>query len=137
MNERGSLPTALFAGFALSCVGGPLALAAGILPDAVGGPAIPAMGLTVLAGAALFGAPLLIWWRYSEEIASDGGLYAFVERAAGRRVALVQGGIWTFSYFLYLPFTVTYLVYDQLPASFPAVARHQTCLLYTSPSPRD
>jgi len=128
VNERGSLPTALFAGFALSCVGGPLALAAGILPDAVGGPAIPAMGLTVLAGAALFGAPLLIWWRYSEEIASDGGLYAFVERAAGRRVALVQGCIWTFSYFLYLPFTVTYLVYEQLPESFPAVGRHQTLL---------
>ena len=77
------------------------------------------MGLTVLAGAALFAAPLLIWWRYSAEIASDGGLYAFVERAAGRRVALVQGCIWTFSYFLYLPFTVTYLVYDQLPESFP------------------
>jgi amino acid transporter len=128
VNERGSLPTALFAGFALSCVGGPLALAAVNLPDAVGGPAISAMGLTVLAGAALFAAPLLIWWRYSEEIASDGGLYAFVERAAGRRVALVQGCIWTFSYFLYLPFTVTYLVYDQLPESFPAVARHQTLL---------
>jgi amino acid transporter len=128
VNERGSLPTALFAGFALSCVGGPLALTAVDLPDAVGGPAISAMGLTVLAGAALFAAPLLIWWRYSEEIASDGGLYAFVERAAGRRVALVQGCIWTFSYFLYLPFTVTYLVYDQLPESFPAVAHHQKLL---------
>lgn len=128
MNERGSLPTALFAGFALSCVGGPLALAAVDLPDAVGGSAISAMGLTVLAGAALFAAPLLIWWRYSEEIASDGGLYAFVERAAGRRIALVQGCIWTFSYFLYLPFTVTYLVYDQLPESFPDVAHHQKLL---------
>jgi amino acid transporter len=128
VNERGSLPTALFAGFALSCVGGPLALTAVILPDAVGGPAISAMGLTVLAGAALFAAPLLIWWRYSGEIASNGGLYAFVERAAGRRVALVQGCIWTFSYFLYLPFTVTYLVYNQLPESFPAVAHHQTVL---------
>ena len=40
----------------------------------------------------------------------------------------MQGCIWTFSYFLYLPFTVTYLVYDQLPESFPAVARHQTLL---------
>ncbi len=128
MSERGSLPTALFAGFALSCVGGPLALAAVDLPDAVGSPAISSMGLTVLAGAALFSAPLLIWWRYSAEIASDGGLYAFVERAAGRRVALVQGCIWTFSYFLYLPFTVTYLVYDQLPESFPAVEHHQRLL---------
>lgn len=128
MSERGSLPTALFAGFALSCVGGPLALAAVDLPDAVGSPAISSMGLTVLAGAALFSAPLLIWWRYSAEIASDGGLYAFVERAAGRRVALIQGCIWTFSYFLYLPFTVTYLVYDQLPESFPAVEHHQRLL---------
>jgi amino acid transporter len=128
VNERGTLPPALFAGFALSCVGGPLALAAVFLPDAVGGPAISSMGLTVLAGAALFSAPLLIWWRYSEQIASDGGLYAFVERAAGRRVALVQGCIWTFSYFLYLPFTVTYLVYNQLPESFPAVAQHQNLL---------
>ena len=128
MNERGTLPPALFAGFALSCVGGPLALAAVFLPDAVGGPAISSMGLTVLAGAALFSAPLLIWWRYSEQIASDGGLYAFVELAAGRRVALVQGCIWTFSYFLYLPFTVTYLVYNQLPESFPAVAQHQRLL---------
>jgi amino acid transporter len=128
VNERGTLPTALFAGFALSCVGGPLALVAVDLPDAVGGPAISSMGLTVLAGAALFAAPLLIWWRYSEQIASDGGLYAFVERAAGRRVALVQGWIWTLSYFLYLPFTVTYLVYDQLPESFPAVAHHQKLL---------
>jgi amino acid transporter len=128
VNERGTLPTALFAGFAVSSVGGPLALAALYLPDAVGGRAISSMGLTVLAGAALFAAPLLIWWRYSGEIASDGGLYAFVERAAGRRVALVQGCIWTFSYFLYLPFTVTYLVYDQLPESFPGIVPHQRLL---------
>jgi hypothetical protein len=126
VNERGSLPTALFAGFALSAVGGPLALAAAYLPDAVGSPAISSMGITVVAGALLFSAPLLIWWRYSGEVASSGGLYAFVERAAGRRIALVQGAIWTVSYFLYLPFTVTYLVYEQLPASFPAVAHHQT-----------
>jgi amino acid transporter len=133
VNERGTLPTALFAGFALSCVGGPLALAALYLPDAVGGPAISSMGLTVLAGAALFAAPLLIWWRYSGEIASDGGLFAFVERAAGRRVALVQGWIWTFSYFLYLPFTVTYLVYDQLPVSFPGIVPHQKLLQVALP----
>jgi amino acid transporter len=128
VNERGSLPTALFAGFALSSVGGPLALAALYLPDAVGGPAISSMGLATAAGAALFAAPLLIWWRYSAHIASAGGLYTFVERAAGRRVALVQGCIWTFSYFLYLPFTVTYLVYDQLPESFPGVVPHQKLL---------
>jgi amino acid transporter len=133
VNERGTLPTALFAGFALSCVGGPLALAALYLPDAVGSRAIPAMGLVVAAGAALFAFPLLIWWRYSGEIASSGGLYAFVERAAGRRVALVQGWIWTSSYFLYLPFTVTYLVYDQLPETFPWVGSHQKALQIALP----
>jgi amino acid transporter len=126
VTERKSLPAALFTGFALSAIGGPLALAAVYLPDAVGGPAIASMGVTVLAGALLFSAPLLIWWRFSAEIASSGGLFAFVERAAGRRIALVQGAIWTVSYFLYLPFTVTYLVYEQLPESFPAITRHQT-----------
>ena len=54
MDERGTLPLPLFAGFALACVGGPLALAALYLPDAVGNRAIPAMGLTVAAGAAMF-----------------------------------------------------------------------------------
>ncbi|HEY2869867.1 MAG TPA: hypothetical protein VGJ11_10165 [Gaiellales bacterium] len=133
MDERGTLPLPLFAGFALSCVGGPLALAALYLPDAVGSRAIPAMGLIVAAGAALFAFPLLIWWRYSGEIASCGGLYTFVERAAGRRVALVHGAIWTFSYFLYLPFTVTYLVYDQLPESFPGMTPYQTALQIALP----
>ena len=129
VNERGgTLPIVLFAGFAVSSVGGPLALAALYLPDAVGSRAISSMGLVALAGAALFAAPLLIWWRYSGQIASDGGLYAFVERAAGRRMALVQGCIWTLSYFLYLPFTVTYLVYNQLPESFPGIVPHQKLL---------
>ena len=129
VNERGgTLPIVLFAGFAVSSVGGPLALAALYLPDAVGSRAIASMGLVALAGAALFAAPLLIWWRYSGQIASDGGLYAFVERAAGRRMALVQGCIWTLSYFLSLPFTVTYLVYNQLPESFPGIVPHQKLL---------
>jgi amino acid transporter len=133
VDERGTLPLPLFAGFALACVGGPLALAALYVPDAVGNRAVPAMGLTVAAGAALFAFPLLIWWRYSGEIASAGGLTAYVERAAGRRPALVQGAIWTFSYFLYLPFTVTYLVYDQLPQSFPGIRPHQAALQVALP----
>ncbi len=41
-------------------------------------------------------------------IASDGGLSHWSSGPRGG-VALVQGCIWTFSYFLYLPFTVTYL----------------------------
>jgi len=129
VDERGTLPLPLFAGFALACVGGPLALAALYVPDAVGNRAVPAMGLTVAAGAALFAFPLLIWWRYSGEVTSAGGLSAFVERAAGRRMALVHGAVWTLSYFLYLPFTVTYLVYDQLPESFPGIKPYQPALL--------
>ena len=128
MADERPLPAVLFAGFALASVGGPLALAAVYLPDAIGGPAIGSAGLAVVAGAALFAAPLLIWWRYSGEVASGGGLSAFVERAAGRRAALVHAGIWTISYFLYLPFTVTYLVYEQLPAMFPGAAAHRQLL---------
>ena len=70
---------------------------------------------------ALFAAPMLVWWRFSGEIASSGGLYTFVERAAGRRIALAHGAAWILSYFLYLPFTVTELVYDQVPESFPGI----------------
>jgi amino acid transporter len=127
------LAPVLFAGFALASVGGPLALAAVYLPDAIGGRAIASAGLVVVAGAVVFAAPLLIWWRFSGEIASDGGLFAFVDRAAGRRVALVHGCLWIVSYFLYLPFTVTYLVYDLLPASFPAAGRHQALLQVALP----
>src|SRR6185295_15191402 len=123
-----ALPGPLLAGFAFSAIGGPLALTALLIPDAAGAQGISSIGLITVAGVALFAAPMLVWWRYSGEIASSGGLYTFVERAAGRRVALVQGCIWTFSYFLYLPFTVTYLVYDQLPESFPGVESHQAAL---------
>ena len=43
-------------------------------------------------------------------------------------MALIQGCIWTFSYFLYLPFTVTDLVYDQIPESFPGIRGHQAVI---------
>jgi hypothetical protein len=119
------LPGPLLAGFALSCVGGPLALAALYLPDAAGAGGIGSLGFLTAAGAALFAAPLLVWWRFSAEISSAGGLYAFVEAAAGRRVALLQGATWTLSYFLYLPYTVTELVYDQVPATYPGVRPYQ------------
>jgi amino acid transporter len=74
----------------------------------------------LLAGSALFAAPLLIWWRFSEQIASSGGLYAFTEAAIGRRGAMVQGGLWVISYVLYVSYTVTQVVYDLLPVPFPA-----------------
>ena len=63
-----------------------------------------------------------MWLRYSEEIVSAGGLAAFVEAAVGRRAALAQAAIWTVSYFLYLPYTVTDIVYEMLADVFPGVA---------------
>lgn len=122
-HERAGRPLSgpLVAGFALSSVGGPLALAALYLPDAAGRGGIASLGLLAVAGPLLFAAPLLVWWRFSGRVASSGGLYAFVEAAVGRRWALVQGAVWTVSYFLYLPYTVTELVYEQVPASYPGV----------------
>jgi amino acid transporter len=78
-------------------------------------------GLVTALGAALYGLPLLVWLRYSEEIVSAGGLAAFVEAAVGRRLALVQAAIWAFSYFLYLPYTVTDIVYEILADVFPGI----------------
>lgn len=74
-----------------------------------------------MVGAALYGLPLLVWLRYSEEIVSAGGLAAFVEAAVGRPAALVQAAIWSFSYFLYLPYTVTDIVYEMLGDVFPGL----------------
>ena len=48
----------------------------------------------MLAATVVFVAPLAIWLRYSSKISSSGGLYAFVEAAAGRRVALAQAALW-------------------------------------------
>jgi len=79
-------------------------------------------GLLVVAGAALYALPLAVWIRYSEEIVSAGGLAAFVEAACGRRLALVQAAIWSLSYFLYLPYTVTDIVYEMLADVFPGLA---------------
>jgi amino acid transporter len=79
-------------------------------------------GLFALLGAALYALPLAVWLRYSEEIVSAGGLAAFVEAAVGRRAALVQAAIWSFSYFLYLPYTVTDIVYEMLAEVFPGIS---------------
>ena len=76
-------------------------------------------GLAMLAAAVVFTAPLAIWLRYSRHVNSAGGLYAFVEAAAGRRVALAQAAIWTFSYALYIVYTTVQIVYDLLPAGHP------------------
>lgn len=72
--------------------------------------------------------PILIWYRYSEHIAASGGLTAFVEAATGRTLARVQAAFWVISYFLYLIYTVPYVVYDLLPAVFPGVSRYELLL---------
>jgi hypothetical protein len=113
-----SVPPSLYLGFAVASIGGPLALAAIYLPGA-GDPR--SAGLFALLGAALYALPLAVWLRYSEEIVSAGGLAAFVEAAVGRRAALVQAAIWSFSYFLYLPYTVTDVVYEMLGDVFPGL----------------
>ena len=113
-----SVPPSLYLGFAVASIGGPLALAAIYLPGA-GDPR--SAGLLALLGGALYALPLTVWLRYSEDIVSAGGLAAFVEAAVGRRAALVQAAIWSFSYFLYLPYTVSDVVYEMLGDVFPGL----------------
>ena len=117
-----------FLGVAVTSLGGPLALAALYAPSIVADASASA-GLVMLSAAVVFGVvPLVIWLRYSRHVASSGGLYAFVEAAAGRRVAMVQGVIWVFSYLLYLLYTTASIVYDTLPAVLPGVRPYQPLL---------
>jgi hypothetical protein len=106
-----------FAGVAVTSLGGPLALAALYAPTIVPA-ASQSAGLAMVASAAVFMAPLWIWLSYAREIQSAGGLYAFTEAAAGRRVALLQAGLWALSYMLYLTYTTAQIVYDTLPWVF-------------------
>ena len=91
------------------------------------------MGLVALLAVVAFAVPVVVWYRYSEQIAASGGLFSFVEAAAGRRVALIQAAIWTISYFLYLPYTITYVVYDLLPAIFPGIGSFRPVLAVALP----
>ncbi|HZC51903.1 MAG TPA: hypothetical protein VE441_05345 [Mycobacterium sp.] len=116
-----------FLGVTVTSLGGPLALAALYAPN-IAADAGASAGLATLAAAVVFGAPLLIWLRYSSQIADSGGLYAFVEAAAGRRVALVQAGLWIVSYLLYLLYTTAAIVYDTLPAVLPGVRPYRPVL---------
>ena len=111
---------ALFVGFAIASIGGPLALP-NFLPGTAGDEGIASAGLVVLLGLAVFAAPLVLWLAYSRRVVSPGGLSAFVEAAAGRQAALVHGWIWAFAYFLYLPYTITFVVYDVLTPVFPGL----------------
>jgi len=128
MSGERPLPRPVVAGFAVACVGGPLALVALYGPDAVGGPAIGSAGLVSLVGAIGFLPVLYVWWRYSQRIASGGGLYEFVRQSAGVGPARLHGVIWTVSYFLYLPFTITGLVFDVLPVAWLGASDHRAAL---------
>lgn len=120
------MPFWLFVGFSVVSTGGPLALAALYGPDVVS--PLSSAGLEVVLAVVLFGAPMAVWYAYSRDIASAGGLFSFVEAAAGRRLALLEGAVWVVSYFLYLPYTVTYVVYYVLPAVVPGVGPYRSSL---------
>ena len=87
----------------------------------------------MVAAVVVFGAPLLIWLRYARYVSSSGGLYAFVEAAVGRRVALVQAATWIVSYVLYLAYTTVQIVYDVLPSVVPIGKGLQTALALAIP----
>jgi hypothetical protein len=125
--SRRSLALVAFAAF-----GGPLALAALYAPGAIQD--VPRSGgfVTIVATVA-FAAPLAIWLLYAREIASPGGLSAFVEAAAGRRVALAQAAVWVASYLLYLLYTGAYVAYDVLPHSVGGVHRWRPLLAVVIP----
>lgn len=123
----GGLAPLLFVGVAIASIGGPLALA-NFLPGTAGDDGIESAGLVVLLALAVFAAPLTIWLVYSRRVVSPGGLTAFVEAAAGRPAALVQGWIWALAYFLYLPYTITFVVYDVLPPAFPGIVSYRWIL---------
>jgi hypothetical protein len=127
-----SVSPLLFGGLAVASVGGPLALVALYVPALVDDVRASA-GLVALLAVAAFAAPTLVWWRYSADVASPGGLYSFTAAAAGRRVAAVQAGLWVLSYLLYLLYTVDYVVYDLLPAAVPAAEPYRPVLELTVP----
>lgn len=107
-----------FVGVALTAFGGPLALAALYAPN-IAADSFISGGLELVAAAVVFLVPLGIWMRYARQINSSGGLFAFVEAAVGRRVALVQAAIWILSYLLYVLYTTAQVVFDTLPAVIP------------------
>jgi hypothetical protein len=116
-----------YAGVAVTSFGGPLALAALYAPS-IAGRAPASAGLAMVLAVITFGFPLAVWFGYARHISSSGGLYAFTEAAAGRRIALAQAALWALSYLLYLVYTTAQIVYDTLPAVLPGEVRYQTLL---------
>jgi amino acid transporter len=124
--ESAPLSAGLFVGFAAASIGGPLALLT-LLPATLGA-GVDSAGLVVALALVVFAVPLGIWLSYSSRVLSPGGLSAFVEAAAGRRLALAHGWIWALAYFLYLPYTVTFVVYDLLEPVFPGLHDYRAAL---------
>jgi amino acid transporter len=93
------------------------------------GSARSSSGLVAALASLLFLFPLVVWYRYSARIASAGGLYAFVEDAAGLTVARIQGTFWIVSYALYLVYTGPYIIYYLLPIVFPGITPYQPALV--------
>jgi hypothetical protein len=116
-----------FLGVAVASFGGPLALGALYVPTILDDTSSSA-GLVSLIGAAIFAIPLLVWLRYSRQIASGAGLTAFVAAAAGQRAALAHAALWIFSYALYLVYTTAAIVYDTLPVVLPWIGPYQRLL---------
>lgn len=126
--ESRPLSPAVATGFAVASIGGPVALVYQLLPEVIGSEALPSIGLVLALALILFALPLTAWWRFSGHVTSAGGLYGFVEAAAGRTAARIHGAIWIVSYFLYLPATVTFLVYELLPALAPGLIPYRAAL---------
>jgi len=122
-----------FIAVALASFGGPLALAALNAPALVAD-ASSSAGLAMVAAVVVFAAPMAIWLRFSRHVTGSGGLFAFVEAAAGRRIALVQAALWIVAYALYLVYTTVQIVYDLLPQVVPGVGRYQTLLALLIPA---
>jgi amino acid transporter len=125
-SSAAGLPALLLLGFAVASIGGPIALLS-FLPGAAGD-AIDSAGLVVALALVVFAAPLAIWLAFSLRVVSGGGLSAFVEAAAGRPAAVAHAWIWAFAYFLYLPYTITFVVYDVLTPVFPGVHPYRAAL---------
>jgi hypothetical protein len=121
-----------FVGVAVCSFGGPLALAALNAPALVGD-ASDSAGFVNIAAAIVFVLPMVVWLRYSSRVQGAGGLSAFVEAAAGRRVALIQAAVWIVSYGLYLIYTTVQIVYDVLPNVVPISHSTQTLLALVIP----
>lgn len=116
----------LFTALVVASIGGPLALVAVQVPASSG--AAARFPLVTLAGTLLWVAPIAVWYGYARRIASAGGLTAFVEAAAGRRVAAVQAVFWIVSYGLYIVYTIPQVVYELLPAAVTIPAWTQPIL---------